>query len=176
MNPTEVEKIYLDMDGVLADFEKGVFDCTGIVPLPQNEKYDSEENKRKEDEMWEKLKDVSHFYDRLEVMPGAKEFFDELYEKYGDKCEILSGIPKAERGLVTSGEDKIAWIRRLFSEDIKVNVVCRREKKNYCKGPGCILIDDYDKTIREWNEGGGTGIAHKSVEETRQKLKELGIL
>lgn len=32
-------------------------------------------------------------------MPGAKEMFDAVYGKYGDRCEILTGIPKPKRGI-----------------------------------------------------------------------------
>lgn len=39
-----------------------------------------------------------------------------------------------------------------------------------------ILIDDREKTIREWREKGGTGILHVSAEETLAELKRLGLL
>ena len=35
----EVEKIYFDMDGVLADFERGVREICGIEPPDQNAKH-----------------------------------------------------------------------------------------------------------------------------------------
>ncbi len=34
----EAEKIYFDMDGVLADFERGVRELCGITPQSQNDK------------------------------------------------------------------------------------------------------------------------------------------
>ena len=34
-----VEKIYFDMDGVLADFERGVNEICGLVPPSQNAKH-----------------------------------------------------------------------------------------------------------------------------------------
>ena len=100
--------------------------------------------------------------------------FHQIYDTFGDKCEILSGIPKARRGIVTAGEGKIRWVRRLFSDQIVVNIVYREEKKNYCTGPDCILIDDFEKTIREWEALGGTGIWHHSAEDTLKKLQEIG--
>lgn len=169
----DVEKIYFDMDGVLADFERGVIELCGVNPLSQNAK---RRNPKADDEMWTRIKEVPNFYDKLRIMDGAKELFDELYEKYGDKCEILSGVPKEERGITSAGEDKIKWIRRLFSPTIKVNIVLRKEKQGYCNGPGYILIDDYEKTIKEWEEKGGTGIAHVNAETTKNRLKELGVL
>ena len=166
-----VEKIYLDMDGVLADFERGIRELCGVEPVKQGARRPQEE-----DIMWEKARLVGHFYDKLLPMPGALEMFQQIYEKYGDRCEILTGIPKPRRGLTTAGEDKIAWVRRFLSADIAVHIVFREEKKNYCKGKGCILIDDYDKNIREWTENGSTGVLHISVEETMEKLREMGIM
>lgn len=54
--------------------------------------------------------------------------------------------------------------------------ITREEKPQYCNGKGCILIDDMEKNIREWNEMGGTGIVNLSATETMVKLKELGII
>ena len=168
----EVSRIYFDMDGVLADFERGIREICGVEPIPQGDSRDQE----KEDKMWNLVKEAGHFYDMLEFMPGAEELFDTVYGKYGDKCEILSGIPKARRGIDSAADDKTNWIRRLLSKDIKMNLVYRRDKVGFCHGEGDILIDDYEKNIKEWNENGGTGILHTGAEETLNKLKELGIL
>lgn len=169
----EVRKIYFDMDGVLADFEKGVQDLCRMEPLPQNGK---RRDPKLDDLMWERIRETDHFYSRLEMMPGAKELFDQVWVKYGDRCEILTGIPREERGIVTAEADKRDWTRRLLSADVKVNAVCRKEKQNFCAGPESVLIDDREKTIREWRELGGTGILHTSAEETVRELERLGIL
>ena len=44
--------------------------------------------------------------------------FHRIYDAFGDKCEILSGVPKARRGVVTAGEDQIRWVSRLLSDPI----------------------------------------------------------
>lgn len=168
-----VEKIYFDMDGVLADFERGVEEICGLTPPSQNAKHHKPGD---DDEMWKRIKENEHFYDRLELMPGAKEMFDTVYERYGDKCEILTGIPKPKRGITCAGEDKIKWVRRLLSKDIVVNIVLREEKPQFCKGERCILIDDMERNIRDWNAEGGTGIVHVTAEETLSILREKGII
>ena len=71
--------------------------------------------------MWEAIKDIPHFYDRLGLMPGAKNMFDTLYNRYGDKCEILTAIPKPLRQIAGAAEDKKNWVKRLLSEDLVVN-------------------------------------------------------
>ena len=168
----EIDKIYFDMDGVLADFDRGIYEICGMVPMPQTANNDAE----REDAMWRRVKEAGHFYDMLEVMPGAKEMFDIIYEKHGDKCEILTGIPNPRREILSAGEDKINWMRRLLSKDIKMNIVYRREKVGFCKGKGSILIDDFDKNINEWNAAGGTGILHTGPAETLECLKKMGII
>ena len=109
-------------------------------------------------------------------MPGAKKMFDAIYDKYGDRCEILTGIPKPKRGVTYAAEDKIKWVRRLLSEKVKVNIVFREEKPQYCTGKGCVLIDDMEKNIRDWNEMGGTGILNTSADETMEQLINMGML
>ncbi len=169
----EVEKIYFDMDGVLADFERGVKEICGLTPPSQNAKH---RKPGEDDEMWKAIKACPHFYDYLELMPGAKDMFDAVYEKYGDKCEILTGIPKPHREIVNAADDKKIWIKRLLSEDVIVNTVFRAEKPQYCTGNGCILIDDMERNIKEWNEMGGIGIVNVSAEETMIMMRKMGIL
>ena len=164
--------IYLDMDGVLADFDRGVRELCGMEPQSQNGKRSA----KLDDLMWEAIRKAGHFYDRLELMPGAKEMFGRIYGKYGDRCEILTGVPKPERGIDTAGEDKIAWMKRELSDTVRVNIVLRKQKLDFCKGPESVLIDDMEKTILEWREAGGTGILHVSPEETLKELEKLELL
>ena len=164
-----IEKIYFDMDGVLADFDRGVEELCGM-PRPGQGKSRSQEE---DDLMWERIRAVERFYDKLEPMPGALELFGTLRGRYGDRVEILTGIPKPRRGILTAGEDKINWVRRLLGEDVVVNIVYRAEKVNYCKGPGCILIDDLPVNIKEWESAGGTGILYRGPEETMTQLDKI---
>lgn len=166
----KVEKIYFDLDGTLADFDKYLYDHCGIDPLPQ------EKREREGIDVWDEVRSIPHFFYRLEVMKGMKELFDELYDKYGDKVEILTGVPKPSRNLPTVKEDKINWVRKNLSDKIKVNTVRRKEKKEFCKGKGCILIDDYNENINDWKSKGGTAILYETPFKTRMKLRAKGVL
>ena len=168
----EVKKIYFDLDGVLADFDRGVYELCGMDAFA----HDDDPAFNFDDEMWARIKNVGHFYDKLKIMEGAKELFDDLYKKYGDKCEILSGIPKPRRGITTAGQDKINWVRRLLSKDIVVNIVYKEDKPQYCTGRDCILIDDLPANIQAWEKMGGTGIINTGAEDTREILQEMGLL
>ena len=155
----KIKKIYFDMDGVLADFERGVKEMCGMEVPPQEPKYDSEN-----DMMWEKIRQVEHFYDRLKPMPGALEMFNTLNSRYD--CEILTAVPKPKRGIVTADDDKKRWVKRILSDEIKVNIVVKEEKKNFAEGPESILIDDYEGNISDWKKFGGTGICFSDAETT----------
>ncbi|MER2053742.1 MAG: hypothetical protein ABTB30_00525 [Clostridia bacterium] len=165
----KIRKIYLDMDGVLADFDRGVAEICGMEPFPDGVERDPQQDHL----MWEAIREAGHFYDRLEPMPGAVDMFHTIYGKYGDRCEILTGIPKPSRGIETAAEDKVNWMHRVLSPEIVVHCVLRREKTDFCDGAGTILIDDREKTIDEWNKKGGTGILHRTAEETLRILKTL---
>ena len=167
----EVKKIYFDMDGVLADFARGLEELCRIEPLPQE--LATREYKEK---MYAAMREVPHFYGKLEMMPGAMELFRPLYARYGSRCEILSGVPKPHRGIPEAGEDKTEWVHRLLAPDLKVNITFKELKYLLAEDRGCILIDDYERNIREWEEAGGTGILHRSTEGTLARLRELGVL
>lgn len=175
----EVEKIYFDMDGVLADFERGVREICGIEPPPQPQDLSEEEKlakKAADDHMWELIREAGNFYYRLELMPGAKELFDAVYSKYGDKVEILTGVPKVKRHIDSAESDKERWVREKLSKDVGFNAGPREEKIKKAKGKGCILIDDMALNISDWEDAGGTGIRNIDAASTMEKLKEMGIL
>lgn len=57
-----------------------------------------------------------------------------------------------------------------MSDDIVVNLVRRANKKDFCKGEGYVLIDDYRKNIEEWEDVGGTGILFEHAIVTMNKI------
>ena len=116
----DVSKVYFDMDGVLADFDRGVKELCGMEPV--NQLAASEEDS---DRLWFAISQVDHYYDRLEMIPGADTMLRTFMEEYGDRCEILTGIPKPRRNVKNAGEDKEIWMRRYFGSQIKVNIVYR---------------------------------------------------
>ena len=57
-----------------------------------------------------------------------------------------------------------------------INLVFRSHKQKFAttdEKPN-ILIDDYNKNIREWEAKGGIGILHTDVGKTINELKRLG--
>jgi len=167
----EVIKIYFDMDGVLADFQGGIVRMCGLQPEDQ-----MNETPGGSDALWAGVRSVEHFYDKLDVLPGAYEMFMRAFRKYGDRCEILTGIPKPKRHIENAAADKTKWVHRLLTPEVTVNIVFREQKKDFCMGKTSILIDDLETNIQAWEAYGGTGILHHNAEETVKRLEELGVL
>ena len=165
-------KIYFDLDGVLVDFDGGVRRLCKIEPV-NLEKHTREED----DAMWDKVREVPHFYDLLEPNEEVVELFRRVHRRYGDDCQVLTGIPKAYRKIQNSAEDKRKWVAREIGEDVIVTAVYRSEKKNFINpAENCILIDDFSRTIREWGQNGGIGIRFRSAAQVEQELKDYGVL
>ena len=160
----DIEKIYFDMDGVLADFVRGVNEICGI------------DMSAGDDIMFAEIRRVGDFYDRLEPVPGALELFRELCARYPGKVEILTAVPKPERNVPEAKDDKLSWVRGYLGDGVKVNVVLRREKAGYVKDKGSILIDDTADNIGMWRQAGGTGILFADTASARKALDSLGIL
>ncbi len=160
-------KIYLDMDGVLADFNGGVEKYCSIPLIDQSVRTGQQTK-----ELWKAVQQVDHFYDRLEMLPGALELFELAYQTEGCECELLTGIPLPTGKLKTAAEDKAAWAHRLLAPDLKVNAVFRREKIKFCTGRDCILVDDLASSIEAWNQAGGIGILYRNPQQAYRDLKD----
>ena len=104
------------------------------------------------------------------------ELFRQLKEKYPGKVEILTGIPKPNRKVVTAAEDKWNWVKRLLGEDVVVHTVIRKDKTSFCRGRESILIDDYFVNTDAWKSEGGTTILFTTAEEARKELQQIGLL
>lgn len=151
-------QLYLDCDGVLADFDQHFCDKFGMRCHEHEQKYDDKE-------FWRKIQfDTEGFFENLPLMHGALELFSRV--KHLEPI-ILTGCPKG----TWSQPQKISWAKRYFPGTKMIT--CRsRSKKDYCK-PGDILIDDITKYKHLWEEVGGVYIVHKTVDETLKILSEV---
>jgi hypothetical protein len=76
---------------------------------------------------------------------------------------------------------KTAYFRKRLEREITIMSQAKvdkykEEKKNFCTGKDCILIDDLEANIDSWRSYGGTGILHKDAESTLRILEEKGVL
>jgi 5'(3')-deoxyribonucleotidase len=149
--------IYLDLDGVMVDFERHYLDLFGHA-------HDSVSDNL----MWDHIKSDDGFFRNSPPMAGAISFFGYLIEEYKN-VTILTACPKSDYS--RSAKHKREWVREHLS--IYVPVIPMLHGVNKClfmHQPGDVLIDDFEKNIKPWNSIGGYGILHKSIINTKQVL------
>jgi len=154
--------IFLDMDGVLADFDRLVFQIFGKT-------FGHCRTAAEEGQMWGELMKIDRLYFQLELMPFAQELWEQAHS-YGAKVEVLTAIPR--HATAPSAEaDKRAWIAKHFGEAVSVRIgPYSRDKWRHARRAD-ILIDDRPSNIREWiNKGDGIGIFYDDFARVSQRL------
>jgi hypothetical protein len=152
-----ITKIFVDMDGVLTDFNKRYKE---IYLISTSDKTNFEDNFRA-------FIDANHFatLDTLEGFSTLKNYLDSLSI---EKC-ILSSTGRKEKHMDVSTQ-KMIWLADKGITWPKIFVPGKHLKKQYAN-PNSILIDDTESVINDWNEAGGIGILHKNAKTTIQTLK-----
>ena len=151
-------KIYCDMDGVLADFESGYEELTGI---------DLKGEFKKGDDFWDPIKVAGvGFWAGLKWMPGGQELWDYLKPF---NPQLLSA-PSREQ---SSRIGKHVWVKHKIPG---TKLILRyANQKQQLATPESILIDDRQINIDQWEAAGGIGILHTSTANTIQQLQKLGL-
>ena len=162
-------KVYLDMDGVLADFDQRFRDLSGMEPSEFENKYGRKA-------FWD-LIDEEHkikFWVGIKPMDGASALVDAVKDY---DYELLTS-PSAKK---QSYLGKILWVKNhtgdVFPSKPRINF--KKAKEKHLIKPQLaktdILIDDREDTIGRWNTAGGTGIVYKSIGQVLNDLKKLGL-
>lgn len=152
-------KIYLDMDGVIVDWEKQFEHYSdGRSPAA----YEAEHGKKQTYELVHKNSPA--FYADAPWMRDGKVLYNFVKEL---PTEILSHSSNPE-----SNVGKTAWLKK-HGITFKPNLVSHREDKAKFAGPDAIMIDDRQDVIDEFKAAGGIGLLHTSATDTINKLKEI---
>lgn len=143
----KIEKIYIDMDGVLADFDRWKDERAKTDPRVLDDKT-----------LWDAVKEVPHFYATLEPMPEAFILMDYL-RGLNVPLAILTALPRRS-SIPEAEQDKADWVKRHIG-NIEFNVGPYAIDKQRLSRPGHVLIDDNEKNIAQWNAKGGTAIFYE---------------
>ena len=157
----DLPEIYCDLDEVLVDFLNGAAAALG-----------GDFAKMDKDERWNKINQTKGFWENLGWKPGGKKLYQFIIRYNPHVLSAFSGRDPASKN------GKMKWLKK--NTEFKrgnIHLVKRAQKQSYAKTkeekPN-ILIDDYIKNIKEWENKGGIGIHHTDVGKTISQLKRLG--
>lgn len=154
--PEPTRRVYLDLDGVMADFDAHFPATFGV-----------DHRGLADDAMWETINAHPSYFRDMPPCAGAVKFFRSIEHL---RPIILTACPKTNYPHVA--RQKRAWVREHLSEHVTVlPVMGGRHKPLFMQEPGDILIDDWRKNIEAWNEAEGVGILHRSFEGTAAALR-----
>ena len=150
-----MSQLFLDVDGVLADFDGGVVRLTGLTP-------EQLEEQRGRGGFWKALARAEGFYAHLDLLPGAAELVERV--RHLDPV-MLTGLPLGK----WAAPQKRDWAQRHFP-DLKIITCMAADKWRHAR-PGDVLVDDREKARNPWIEKAkGRFVLHRSPEETLEEL------
>ena len=171
--------IFSDMDGVLADFDKGYRDLTGMTTQHADSQGKNEFWKIFRNSLKEKGISEKEYWAGLDWMSDGKKYWDYIkqYNPYVLTAPSVNfDAPEDQRyspEYNQSMQGKTEWGQRL-SNMRKMYFASAKNKVKFAR-PNTILIDDRKDTIDAWNAAGGIGIFHTSADDTIKQLQDLGL-
>jgi hypothetical protein len=147
-------QLYLDCDGVLADFDKGATALLGAPPREFQKRHGL-------GRFWAKLARAPDFYFGLPMLPDAQRLFDAV--AHLDPI-ILTGLPMGN----WAAEQKVRWAAKYFP-GTRIITTMARDKRHHAKA-GDVLVDDQLRHAHLWEEVGGIFIHHRDVDDTLERL------
>jgi len=159
-------EIYVDMDGVLADFFGDWAKLMG-----KNDWRDI--GKENIPDALEKIKQTENFWLELPLTSNAKQLLGLIKEVKGEYHILSSPLP----GDPNSEPHKREWIEKHLNFFPPTKVIITYDKAKYATqedGTPNILIDDYGVNIQKWEAAGGFGFKHKDhkFERTAKNIKQ----
>ncbi len=151
--------LFLDCDGVLADFDFAARQLFGMESRAAEEALGSKE-------FWRRIRMSGDFYRRLPLVDDALELYRAVAHL---KPTILTGCPPG----AWSEPQKIEWAQEHFP-GVPMITCASREKFRHMAHPGDVLVDDYLRYKDLWEQAGGIFVLHTSAQESIRRLAALG--
>ena len=146
-----MRRLYLDCDGVLADFDGGFRELFGLEPREHEARYGR-------GAFWRVLhRQAPQFYLFLPLKEDARELLGAVAHL---EPTILTGCPRGG----WAEPQKVAWAGVHFPGTPIITCMAR-DKPTYCE-PGDVLVDDQSKHREPWTDAGGVFILHRSAAES----------
>src|SRR5215213_5861962 len=147
-------RLFLDADGVLADFDEGARRVLGMYPR-------AFEAKHGRGTFWKRLASAKNFYGTLPEMPDARLLFDAMKHL---KPAILTGLPLGN----WAAPQKINWAAEHFPGVPIITCMARDKHKHMHRGD--VLVDDRETHRAAYEAAGVIFVHHKSAEESLRQL------
>lgn len=153
-----VRQFFVDMDGVLADFDTHHENVFGLRPNKQTDNIVD----------WSHVNNHENFFSNIPPMPDMRELWEyvSVYQPI-----ILTGVPKSVQ---SASNNKESWVRKHLGPDIEIRCCLSKEKCLHAN-PGDILVDDWTKYQHLWLAKGGVWITHTSARDTIEQLQRMGL-
>jgi len=160
--------VYLDMDGVLADFFGGVEKMYGVEHWKQ---LTNDKTKDLKKEVIDRITGTD-FFATLPKFQSADALIDMVQEFTGGKFSINTSPLRGDNE--NSGKYKKVWISNNIEQPDEIIVTGRKETYAKDKGTGTpnILIDDRPINIQRWQGAGGYGILYQANRDSLDKVKK----
>lgn len=160
-----MKTLYLDMDGVVADFDELATQVLGTAAAP---------NGIYPEEQWSKIAAHERLYRDLNKTAYADQLVEECEDfalTKGYNLYFLTAVPKGN-DVKWSFYDKVLWAQKYWPGIPVMFGPYSKDKWQHCS-PGDILIDDRLSNIEEWRAAGGIAIHHTSFDATLYELSRL---
>lgn len=154
-----MRNIFIDLDGVLADFDRFYFEHFGV--RLNRQMTEDPPNFRKN------ILGYGRFYYDLPLMPDAMALWDGV-KRLHPAPAILTGV-REDAAESSCADDKRAWVAKHLGPDVPVFTSRSKDKRVHGK-PGDILVDDWFKYQPLWEDMGGIFILHTSTADSLPKI------
>lgn len=156
----KIQTVYVDMDGVIADFSKRYKEKFRVTP-------EETRSNKQFGGFFKKFIEDGEF-STLDLMPDAHVLLAFL-NSFDVNKEILSSTARPENhGMIAP--QKQMWLIK-HNIPYKGNFVPGKSLKYKYATPDSIIIDDTKSVIDDWNKAGGIGILHTDAASTIAMLK-----
>jgi hypothetical protein len=156
-----VGRLFLDLDGVLADFDEGARRILGTDNSYKWEWIHGTEN------FWGMLNAAPEFFFNLPMMPDARYLWSNVEYL---KPTILTALPKS--GAQDVDRQKRLWVAEHLGLNVPVITCLTHEKPAYCE-PGDVLVDDRTVNAKAWTGQGGVFVHHETAHKSLGHLNGL---